>query len=115
MASRLAESWRQLRRAGELHVDRDLRLIADHHAARLECLVPGEAVGATVDLALCTEPCALVAPGVADAAFRGDVQNERTSDIADREIARQGEVATDVAIDPRADEAHRRKALDVEE
>src|SRR4029077_20345076 len=98
------------------YVEGEVDGVADEHAARLEHAIPDEPVVRTVELtAQCQrEPVSVLV--VRNASAELTVEQDRTRDALDRQLARQREVAT-VAVEMHRDgvEADLGEVLDVEE
>src|SRR5512140_2413485 len=97
-----------------LELDRDLDLLADEHAARLERGVPDEAELAAVEGRLGGEARALVAPRVLARAGELGVQDDLLLHAVELEVARHP-VARAGLLDPARAEGELRVLRDVEE
>src|SRR5256885_4065115 len=98
-----------------LDLQRQLHLVADEQAARLQRLVPLEPEVLAVDGSGCDEPGALAAPGVLAAPLVGDIQDHGLGDAVDGEVAGDPITIPGRDLDVPAAEGGGRLLLDVEE
>ena len=98
-----------------LDLDLDVHAVADHHAAGLEHLVPGEPEVLPIDRRLRREPGALVAPRVLGPARVLHVEGDFAQRPANREVADHAQPAVAQALRALALEGQLRMALDVQE
>src|SRR5512140_544073 len=116
----IIRSSRGARRRGRhlldgLDLDLDVDLLAHHHAACLEDLVPGEAEILPVERSLRGEAGALISPRVLRAPRVLDVEDDRKPGAADRQVAGQPEAVVTQRLDLRAFEGELRVPRRVEE
>src|SRR4026207_399681 len=96
-------------------VDHDVDAIADHHATRLEHLVPGEPELPAVDRGRGAERGAFVAPGILRLTEDLDVEHDVARDALDGQRAVDAQMIGGRRCDARGLEGDFRIALDVEE
>src|SRR5258708_7816515 len=98
-----------------LHVELDVHALAEHDAAGIERLVPGEAEILSIERRLREKPYSLAAPRVARATTVLDVQRNLAGVTANGEVANDRIVCFGELLDPLATEVDLRKPLHVEE
>src|SRR5258708_40299992 len=101
------EDWSEgrLLRGNGLNLERDVDLVAEHHAAGCEWLIEDDAEIATVDARSRAPADAVVAPRIGDMTGDRAVEGDALRDAAQREVAADGERRA-AAADRRADERH---------
>ena len=99
----------------QLDVDRQLHLVANHDATRLERLIPRQVEVAATELRRCADADAIVAPRVLRASLVRRVDRDFPRDVANRQVSDDAEILPNVALDALAHEPHGRVVRDVEE
>src|SRR4029079_15470764 len=115
VASRLGRRAHLRDLANQLDVNRQLDLVANHDATRLERLIPREVEVASAELRRGADANSVVAPGLLRASLVRRFDRDLSRDVANGEISDDAEFLANVALDALAHEPHRRMVCDIEE
>src|SRR5947209_3400136 len=99
----------------ELSIDRQLDLVANHHSASLEGLVPGQVEVGAVQLRRRADADAIVAPRISCSPLVRYVEGYFLRNVSDGQVADYVKPLRQVALDALAYESHHRVSRDVEE